>query len=225
VKLAQTLDFLFLRAFADSRLGVVHLWKGDLQQALQLAQRWLQTYAVADLPMSQLVMASSLGEVFNVLDHIEEALALHERAWQFAQSKRIFAVWPRALALLGDAYGRAGRIDEAVSSGRRALDLARQFAQRGDEARTLYLLGNIHGYAESASANQAREAYSEALALAHELGMRPLEAQCHLALGELAAKTGNKQLAQDHLTVAVRMFREMGMQTWPEQAESVLKTL
>jgi hypothetical protein len=55
--------------------------------------------------------------------------------------------------------------------------------------------------------------------------MRPLEAQCHLALGELAGKTGHRQEAQDQLTVAVRMFREMDMHTWPEQAESVLKAL
>src|SRR5262245_45922890 len=55
----------------------------------------------------------------------------------------------RVLALLGDAYGRAGRVDEAVSSGQRALDLARRLGQRGDEAQTLYLLGKIHGYGES----------------------------------------------------------------------------
>ena len=225
VKLAQTLDLLYLRALADARLGAVHLWKGDLQQALQLAQRWLQTYAVADLPTPQLFMAAGLGEVFNVLDHIDEALALYEQACQFAESKHIVASWLRILALRGDAYGRAGRIDEAVSSGQRAVDLARQFGQRGDEARTLYLLGNVHSYGESANANQAREVYQEALVLAHELGMRPLEAQCHLALGELAAKTGNKQRARDQLSVAVRMFREMGMQTWPEKAESALKAL
>ena len=225
VKLAQTLDLLYLRAFADARLGAVHLWKGDLQQALHLAQRWLQTYAVADLPMGQLFMVSTLAEVFNVLGHIDYALALHERAAQFVESKRVFTVWPRVLALLGDAYGRAGRIDEAVSRGQRALDLARQLRQRGDEARTLYLLGNIHGYGDSANPNHARAAYQEALALAHELGMRPLEAQCHLALGELAAKMGDKQRARDHLSVAVRMFREMGIQTWPEHAESALKAL
>jgi len=129
------------------------------------------------------------------------------------------------LALLGDAYGRAARIAKAVSSGQRSLDLARQFRQRGDEARTLYLLGNIHGYGHSADANRAREVYYEALALAHELEMRPLEAQCHLALGELAAKTGNKQQAQEQLTRALTMFRGMGMQTWLEQAESALKAL
>jgi hypothetical protein len=38
-----------------------------------------------------MVMASSLGEVFYMLNHIEEALTLHERAWQFAESKGIGA--------------------------------------------------------------------------------------------------------------------------------------
>jgi tetratricopeptide (TPR) repeat protein len=225
VKFAQTLDFLYLRAFADSCLGAVHLWRGDLQQALHVAQRWLQTYAAADVPVVQLVMVSTLGEVFNVLDHIEEALVLHERAWQFADSKRLLGYGPRVLALLGDAYGRAGRTDEAVSTGLRAVDLARRLGRRGGEARILYLLGNIHGYGEPVNGNQAREVYQEAMALAHELGMRPLESQCHLALGRLAATTGNKQQARDQLSVAVRMFREMGMLTWPEQAESALKAL
>jgi hypothetical protein len=55
--------------------------------------------------------------------------------------------------------------------------------------------------------------------------MRPLEAQCHLALGELAAKTGNKQQAQERLTLALTMFREMRMQFWPGKAESALKAL
>ena len=49
--------------------------------------------------------------------------------------------------------------------------------------------------------------------------------QCHLALGELAAKAGNRREAQEQLTPAVTMFRKMGMQTWPEQAEAVLKAL
>jgi tetratricopeptide (TPR) repeat protein len=175
--------------------------------------------------MPQLHMAANLGEVFNVSGHIDDALALFDRAWQFAESKGLLAYGPSVLSLLGDAYGRAGRIDEAVATGLRALELARQLGQRADEARTLYLLGNIHGYAASANTNPAREQYQQAFALAHELGMRPLQAQCHLALGELAAKAGNRREAQEQLTPAVTMFREMGMQTWPEQAQAVLKAL
>jgi tetratricopeptide (TPR) repeat protein len=171
MKFAQTLDILVLRAYADAYLGTVHLRRGELQQALHLAQRWLQTYAAAELPMPQLHVAENLGEVFNVSGHIDEAVMLFGQAWQFAESKSIFAHGPQVLALLGDAHGRAGRIDEAVETGQQALDLANQLGQRGDQARTLCLLGNIHGYGASANANQARERYQQALALAHELAL------------------------------------------------------
>jgi tetratricopeptide (TPR) repeat protein len=119
--------------------------------------------------------------------------------------------------LLGDAQGRAGRLDEAVTTGSRALNLARELGQRGNEARTLYLLGNIHGYGASANTQQARESYQQARALAHELGMRPLEAQCHFALGELAKKSSDQRGAREHLDTAAAMFREMGMQSWLER--------
>jgi hypothetical protein len=46
-----------------------------------------------------------------------------------------------------------------------------------------YLLGNIHGYGASANMTQARESYQQALVLAHELGMRPLEGQSFRARG------------------------------------------
>jgi hypothetical protein len=52
------------------------------------------------------------------------------------------------------------------------------------------LPGNIHCYGESADADQARDGYRQALALAHQMGMRPLDAQCQLALGTLREKNG-----------------------------------
>jgi class 3 adenylate cyclase/tetratricopeptide (TPR) repeat protein len=224
-KFARPLDNLYLRAVADIWLGVVHLNKGDSQQALQVAQRWLQAYATADLPTAQLIMAAYLGEVFNVSGQFEDALALFERTWQFAESKSLLAFGQPVLALLGDAYGRAGRIDEAETTAQRALDLARRLGQQGAEARTLYLLGNIYGYGASPKAGQARDSYRQALALAHELGMRPLEARCYFALGELANKDSEKRAAQQQIGVAASMFREMGMQSCLEKAESALKNL
>jgi len=225
VKFAQTLDILYLRTIADAVLGYVYLRKGELPKALYLAQRWLQTYAAADLLVPQLVMAARLGEVFNVSGHIDDAVVLLDRAWRFAESKSVFAFGPQVLALLGDAYARAGRIDEAVTTAQRALDLARQLRQRGDEARTLHVLGNIHSHVAPASANQARDSYQQALILAHELGMRPLEAQCHFALGELAKKAGKQRDAQEQFSTAASMFRGMGMKSWPEKAEAALEAL
>jgi len=51
----------------------------------------------------------------------------------------------------------------------------------------------------------------EALALATELGMLPLVAHCHLGLGKLYRRTGKGEQAQEHLTSATRIYRDMGM--------------
>ena len=55
--------------------------------------------------------------------------------------------------------------------------------------------------------------------LPSELGMRPLVAHCHLGLGKLYRRTGQREQAQEHLTTATTMYREMGMTYWLEQAE------
>jgi hypothetical protein len=50
--------------------------------------------------------------------------------------------------------------------------------------------------------------------------MRPLVAHCHLGLGKLYRRTGKRQEAQEHLTTATTMYREMDMRFWLEQAEA-----
>jgi len=41
--------------------------------------------------------------------------------------------------------------------------------------------------------------------------MRPLVAHCHLGLGKVYRRAGNLGQAQEHLTIATAMYREMGM--------------
>jgi len=56
------------------------------------------------------------------------------------------------------------------------------------------------------------------MTLATELGMHPLIAHCHLGLGKLYRRTGKREQAQEHLTTATTMCREMGMTYWLEKA-------
>jgi hypothetical protein len=58
------------------------------------------------------------------------------------------------------------------------------------------------------------------VALARELGMRPVAAHGHLGLGKLYRRTGTREQAQEYLTTATTMYREMDMRFWLEQAES-----
>jgi hypothetical protein len=55
--------------------------------------------------------------------------------------------------------------------------------------------------------------------------MRPLAAHCHVGLGRLYRLTGNREQAQEHLTIATAMYGDMGMGSWLEQAEVKVRTL
>ena len=126
---------------------------------------------------------------------------------------------------LSEAYLLAGREADARAAAQRALGLARQHKERGHEAYTLRLLGEIAAREDPPDVGEAEDHYRQALALAEELGMRPLIAHCHVGLGKLYRRSGNLQQAKKHLTNGVAMMREMEMGLWLEKAEAELKEL
>jgi hypothetical protein len=65
--------------------------------------------------------------------------------------------------------------------------------------------------------------YHQAMALAEELGMRPLVAHNHLGLGQLYRRAGRRPEARDQFGTAATMFREMDMLFWLEKAEAEIR--
>jgi tetratricopeptide (TPR) repeat protein len=100
--------------------------------------------------------------------------------------------------------------------------MARQRKARGDEAYALQLLGAVYAHAHPPEAEQAEAYYHQAMALAEELGMRPLVAHCHLGLGTLYAKTGRREPARAELSAAIDLCHAMDMTFWLPQSETVL---
>jgi len=90
-------------------------------------------------------------------------------------------------------------------------------------ARATWLIAGATAALDPAAAHDASRAYRDASDVAERLGMRPLVAHCHLGLGKLYQRTGNREQAQEHLTTATAMYREMGMTYWLEQAEAELQ--
>ena len=104
-----------------------------------------------------------------------------------------------------------------------AYALAHESKEHGSEAWTARLLGEMHAQGDAPDVEQAENYYHQALALADELGMRPLVAHCHLGLGKLYRRTGKRKQAQEHLTTATTMYREMDMRFWVEKAEAQIR--
>jgi tetratricopeptide (TPR) repeat protein len=117
-----------------------------------------------------------------------------------------------------DDRDEARKIREQVT----ALDLARQLKERGSEALVLHQVGTVHTHAAPPDAEQAEANYQQALALAEELGMRPLQAHCHHGLGRLYGQIGRGDQARAELSAAIALYRGMEMTFWLPRAEAVL---
>ena len=77
----------------------------------------------------------------------------------------------------------ADHLEEAHALAERTLALTCDHQERGYQAYALRLLGEIAAHRDPPDAALAEAYYQQALTLADELGMRPLQAHCHLGLG------------------------------------------
>ena len=113
-------------------------------------------------------------------------------------------------------------MEEAHRLAQRGLENACYRKRRGEEARALWLLGEIAMHRDPPDVTPTEAHYRQALALAEELGMRPLQAHCHLGLGTLYATTDQWEQARAALSAAIALYRGMDMTFWLPQAEAVL---
>jgi tetratricopeptide (TPR) repeat protein len=123
---------------------------------------------------------------------------------------------------LGEAQLLAGRLEESQVLAEQALALARAHQEQGREAYALRLLGEIAARREPPESEPAEDYYRQARALTEELGMRPLQAHCHLGLGTLYRKVGRQNRARAELSTAIELYRSMEMTFWLPQAEAAL---
>jgi hypothetical protein len=86
----------------------------------------------------------------------------------------------------------------------------------------LHQLGVVHAHADPPDTTQAEARYRQALTLAKNLGMRPLQAHCHFGLGTLYTKIGQREQACAGLSMAIHLYRAMDITFWLPEAEAAL---
>ena len=123
---------------------------------------------------------------------------------------------------LGEVQLLAGHLEEAHTLAKRALTHAREHQEHGHQAYALRLLGEIAARREPPETALAEAHYHQALALAEQRGMRPLQAHCYLGLGTLYVKIGRRQQAYTELSTAITLYWAMEMTFWLPQAEAML---
>jgi tetratricopeptide (TPR) repeat protein len=203
-------------------IGLLSLRQGDLHRALPLLEQAMGICHKAELLAYFPWMAAALGAAYSLSGRGADALPLLTQAMEQAiATDRV--VYPAFCHLsLGEAHLLAGRLDEAHTLAERALALARAHQERGNEAYALHLLGEIAAQRNPPKSERAEVGYRQTLALAEELGMRPLVAHCHRGLGMLYLNIGRGAQACPELSTAIALYRAMDMTFWLPQTEAVL---
>jgi class 3 adenylate cyclase/tetratricopeptide (TPR) repeat protein len=211
-------------AASNFHLGELYLRQGDLTLAERVLEHSLHAIHTADLEQVYPYTAARLGLTRVLLGKPDSGLPLLEEAVRVATRDGTAESTP-ALTMLGEAYLALERHEDAMDMASRARAIALERGERGYEAWTDWLRGASEAGSPRGSAEDASPYYGRALALADTLGMRPLVANCHLGLGKLYRRTGNREQAQEHLTTATQMYCEMDMRFYLEQAEAEITAL
>jgi class 3 adenylate cyclase/tetratricopeptide (TPR) repeat protein len=201
-------------------LSQLYLAQGDLEHAIRVYDQGLPLVRASGSRNVLPMIVAGLGYASALQGRLAEGRALLEEA----ASESISRGAHRAVhwTWLSEACRLGGHGAEALQHARQALDLARQQKARGNETLALHQLGVVHAHTDLPDVEQAQAHYQQALALAEELGMRPLQAHCHRGLGILYTKTGQQEQARAALSTAVEMYRTMEMTFWLPQVEAVL---
>jgi tetratricopeptide (TPR) repeat protein len=206
---------------AHSCLGELYLTQGDLAPAIRVLEQGRALPASGYRDWLRGTMAC-LGAAYALQGRLAEGRALLEEVLD--EGLRTGWLLGRAfyLTLLSEVCRLEGCWDEAWQHACQALDLARQQKVRRAEAHALHQLGAVYAHTDPPDATQAETYYRHALALADELGMRPLVAHCHADLGTLYTTTGRREQARAELAAAIALYRTMEMTFWLPRTEAML---
>jgi class 3 adenylate cyclase/tetratricopeptide (TPR) repeat protein len=225
LRIAEAADHPFSLGQAYLVLGYIHVVKGEFDQAVPLLERALAMSRDWNIRLLSPSCMGFLGYTYALSGRLAEGLALLADAMTAFESGVATVFHSLVAAHAGEACLLAGRSQEAHRHAERALTLARRRGERGDEAYALRLLGEIHSQETPPDDGAAETRYRQAMTLADHLGMRLLVAHCQFGLGTLYRRTEKREQAQEHLTTATAMYREMGMTYWLEKAEAEIRDL
>jgi class 3 adenylate cyclase/tetratricopeptide (TPR) repeat protein len=198
-------------------LGYLYAVKGDVALAIQWWERGLALSREIDRTVPAVLMAGSLCYVYALAGRTAESLAGLDDAIKGHESLPAGGIVHALIGVhVAEACRLTGRRSDALAQATRALMLTRARGQRAYEVSALRLLAELEA---------SEERWREAFALATELALRPLIADCHLGLAKLYRDAGARDQCHVHATSATTMYRELGMTFWLDRAQTELATL
>ncbi len=137
--------------WASHGIGLLFLRQGDLSRALAWLERAVGLCQAADLSAYAPRMAAALGAAYTMAGRTAEAMSLLTRVLSQSVAGDRIGYQVLCCLALGESERLAGCLEEAHTHADRALALARKHHERGHEAYSRHLLGDIAAHRDPRS--------------------------------------------------------------------------
>ncbi|MGH7353574.1 MAG: adenylate/guanylate cyclase domain-containing protein [Candidatus Rokuibacteriota bacterium] len=222
---AEASHHAYSQAMAATMNGFALMRQGLFERAIPTLERALELCTQKSLAVWRPIPSAVLGAILAAEGRLADGLRLLEDGVRLTEELGVNAYLSLWVSHLAEGRLLADGPAAARETAQRALDLATRFGERGHQAWALRLFGEIASRDGDAGAGEAVARYREALALASELGMRPLAAHCQFGLGRALRRAGDSAGAVEQLTAATEGFWQSDMRRWLKQAELELTGL
>ncbi len=163
-------------------LGYFYYIKGETQKAVDTLEQAVDIIVEWGLTYLSPFITGFLGYAYALNGEHSKALSTLETALAAYKSIGLGLFRSLVQVYMGKALLLDNQIEQAFEQCERALALARKRKERGHEAYALHVLGEITAHPDFLNKQLAVNYFNDALEIAKELGMRPLEAQCYKSL-------------------------------------------
>jgi tetratricopeptide (TPR) repeat protein len=195
-------------AVTDNNLGGLAMNQGRLDEALVFYRESLFSFEQmgASFYMSG-ILHMNLGAAYvrrNELDTARFHLQTSQEYFEQVQSRDFL---PELYRHFAAAALHSGLLPEAWQYGQRALDLARELTNRGEEGNNLRLLAEIAG--AQGDLDQAERMVDESLLILEEVGDEYEQARGRLALARIYIAQGHAELALPVIAQATAVLERL----------------
>ena len=163
-------------------LGYFYYLKGETQKAVHTLEHACEIIVEWGLTYLSPFITGFLGYAYALNGEHSKAISTLEKALAAYKSIGLGLFRSLVQVYMGKALLLDGQIEQAFEQCERALSLARKRGESGHEAYALFTLGEITAHSDFLNKQLTLNYFNDALKIAKEFGMRPLQAKCYQSL-------------------------------------------
>jgi predicted ATPase len=186
----------------------LHLLRGEPSEALELTEAALALSTKHGFALWTALIVFLQGWSLSQQRQGAEAIDRMHAGLEDAQATNAKTMRPMFCALLAEAYGQAGRLDEAWRMLSEALDAVEESGQRYYEAETYRFKGKLHLWQANPDVEQAGISFQRALEIARRQQAKSWELRAATSLARLWRDQGRHADAHDLLASVYGWFTE-----------------